>query len=362
MNSASQSEASSETASARKLIAIVHADIAGYSRHIGRDDAGTLDRVRMIRRDLIDPELSKHGGRLVNTAGDALLIEFASITAAVQCAVEVQRRVPEFDGDLPPNERIRFRIGINIGDVLPEGTDIHGDGVNVAARLQATCPVGGICVARSVRDHVRQQLNLSFEELGSLTLKNIAQPVEAFVLRLDPGAAKVESGEFGRDVLPAAAPAPWWRKRRLVPIAAVLLVILGVGGWLASPAVLPMIQPAKASLPDLSVAHAPALSVAVLPFRNISDNPEQEYLADGIAEDLATELSHIRGFLVTAHRSAFSYKGEATSMRGRPATSSGCATCSKAAAQGRRGLAGQRSAGFLRDRLRSVGRPLRPAR
>jgi TolB-like protein/class 3 adenylate cyclase len=310
MNSASQSEASSETASARKLIAIVHADIAGYSRHIGRDDAGTLDRVRMIRRDLIDPELSKHGGRLVNTAGDALLIEFASITAAVQCAVEVQRRMPEFDGDLPPSERIRFRIGINIGDVLPEGTDIHGDGVNVAARLQATCPVGGICVARSVRDHVRQQLNLSFEELGSLTLKNIAQPVEAFVLRLDPSAAKVESGEFGRDVLPAAARAPWWRKRRLVPIAAaVLLVILGVGGWLASPAVLPMIQPAKASLPDLSVAHAPALSVAVLPFRNISDNPEQEYLADGIAEDLATELSHIRGFLVTAHRSAFSYKG-----------------------------------------------------
>jgi adenylate cyclase len=136
MNSASQSEASSETASARKLIAIVHADIAGYSRHIGRDDAGTLDRVRMIRRDLIDPELSKHGGRLVNTAGDALLIEFASITAAVQCAVEVQRGVPEFDGDLPPSERIRFRIGINIGDVLPEGTDIHGDGVNVAARLQ----------------------------------------------------------------------------------------------------------------------------------------------------------------------------------------------------------------------------------
>jgi adenylate cyclase len=309
MNSASQSEASSETASARKLIAIVHADIVGYSRHINRDDAGTLDRVRMIRRDLIDPELRKHGGRLVNTAGDALLIEFASITAAVQCAVEVQRRVPEFDGDLPPSERIRFRIGINIGDVLPEGTDIHGDGVNVAARLQATCPVGGICVARSVRDHVRQQLNLSFEELGSLTLKNIARPVEAFVLRLDPGAAKVESGEFGRDALPASARALWWRKRRLVPIAAVLLVVLGVGGWLASPAVLPTIQPAKASLPDLSVAHAPALSVAVLPFRNISDNPEQEYLADGIAEDLATELSHIRGFLVTAHRSAFSYKG-----------------------------------------------------
>jgi TolB-like protein/class 3 adenylate cyclase/tetratricopeptide (TPR) repeat protein len=312
MESASQPDLTAETASARRLIAIVHADIAGYSRHIGRDDAGTRDRLRTIRRELIDPELNKHIGRLVNTAGDALLIEFASITAAVQCFAEVQRRMPEFDGDLPPGERIRFRVGINIGDVLPEGTDIHGDGINVAARLQAVCPVGGMCVSRAVRDHVGQQLNLTFEALGPLTLKNIARPIEAFVLRLDPGAAAAEPVEFGRDGSPPAAGARRWSKRRLVSIAAVLLVILGVGWWLANSAVSPLIQPAKASLPDLSVAHAPALSVAVLPFRNISDNPEQEYLADGIAEDLATELSHIRGFLVTAHRSAFSYKGKNT--------------------------------------------------
>ncbi len=301
-----------EAIGARKLIAIVHADIAGYSRHIGRDDAGTRDRLRMIRRDLIDPELGKHGGRLVNTAGDALLLEFASITAAVQCAAEVQRRMPEFDGDLSPRERIRFRVGINIGDVLPEGTDIHGDGVNVAARLQAVCPVGGICVSRSVRDHVGQQLNLAFEPLGPLTLKNIARPIEAFVLRLDPGAPETEPAEFGQGGSPPATGARRWRTGWLVPMAAMLLVILGVGWWLASPAVHPLIEPAKASLPDLSVAHAPALSVAVLPFSNISDSPEQEYLADGIAEDLATELSHIRGFLVTAHRSAFSYKGKST--------------------------------------------------
>src|SRR5438132_13678060 len=120
MNSTSQPDLTAEVASARRLIAIVHADIAGYSRHIGMDDAGTRDRLRMIRCDLIDPELARHGGRLVNTAGDALLIEFASISAAVQCAAEVQRRMPEFDGDLPPGERIRFRAGINIGDVLPD--------------------------------------------------------------------------------------------------------------------------------------------------------------------------------------------------------------------------------------------------
>jgi len=266
----------------------------------------------MIRRTLIDPEVLRHGGRVVNTAGDALLLEFASITSAVQCAAEMQRRMPEFDGGLPPGQRIRFRIGINIGDVLPEGTDIHGDGVNVAARLQAECPVGGICVSRSVRDHVGHQLNLTFEALGPLTLTNIARPVEAFVLRLDLAVTDAQSPEFGSGGSLPAAGAGWLRKVRRTPFAALLalLVIVGIGRWLAGPTPLPVVQPAKASLPDLSVAHAPALSIAVLPFRNISDSPEQDYLADGIAEDLATELSHIRGFLVTAHRSAFTYKGK----------------------------------------------------
>src|SRR6266702_3262887 len=218
MSSSSESEPAVETASARRLIAIAHIDIAGYSWHISRDDSGTRDRLRTIRRELIDPELGKYGGRLVNTAGDALLIEFASITAAVQCAIEVQRRMPEFDGDLSPREHIRFRVSINIGDVLPEGADIHGDGINVAARLQAVCPVGGICVSRSVRDHVRQQLNLAFEALGPLTLKNIARPIEAFVLRLDPGAAEAETAEFGQNGSTAGDRARRWPKRRLVPM------------------------------------------------------------------------------------------------------------------------------------------------
>ena len=296
-----------EPASTRKLVAIIHADIVGYSRHIGRDDEGTLERVRVIRRDLIDPELAKHGGRLVNTAGDALLIEFASITAAVQWAIETQHRMPAFDGNLAPDRLIRYRIGINIGDVLPDGTDIHGDGVNVAARLQAVCPIGGICVARSVRDHVRHQLNLVFEELGPLALKNIAQPIEAFALRFDPNRIEAEQAEF--------VGFRWLLKTGGSPLAAVLAVVVvavAIGWWLVNPPELTGVQPTKASLPDLSVMHAPALSVAVLPFRNMSDSPEQEYLADSIAEDLATELSHIRGFLVTAHRSAFSYKGKSS--------------------------------------------------
>jgi len=195
MKPATREKLSEEVSGARKLIAIVHADIAGYSRLIDLDDAGTLARVQVLLRDLIEPELRKHNGRLVNTAGDALLLEFTSTTAAVRCAVSMQRRVPEFDGNQSPDRRIRFRVGVNIGDVLADGTDIHGSGVNVAARLQAACPVGGVCVSRPVRDHVSQQLDLAFEPLGSLALKNIAQPVEAFVLRVDPAAAEAQLAE-----------------------------------------------------------------------------------------------------------------------------------------------------------------------
>ena len=171
----------------RKLIAVVHADMVGYSRLIGLDDVGTLERLRTLRSTLIDPAIDEHGGRIVNTGGDSLLIVFDSIDGAVRCAVKVQQQVPAHDGDQPPDRAIRFRVGINVGDVIPDGTDVHGDVVNVAARLQAECPPGGICVSRAVRDHVQDRLDLAFEELGALKLKNISRPVEAFVLRLDAG-------------------------------------------------------------------------------------------------------------------------------------------------------------------------------
>jgi class 3 adenylate cyclase len=198
MVSATTSGPTEEAPGRRKLIAVVYADMVGYSRLIELDDAGTIKRLRALRSGLIDPAIDEHGGRLVQTGGDSLLIAFDSVDGAVRCAIKVQQQLPKFDSDQPPDRAIRFRIGINFGDVIADGTDLHGDMVNVAARLQAECPVGAICITRAVRDHVQQRLDLALEELGPLKLKNIARPVEAFVLRVDETAA----AQKPRDQLP----------------------------------------------------------------------------------------------------------------------------------------------------------------
>ena len=229
----------------RKLVAVVYADMVGYSRLIGLDDAGTLERLRALRRNLIDPAIEEHGGRIVQTGGDSLLIVFDSIDGAVRCAVKVQQQVPTHDGGQSADRAIRFRVRINIGDAIADGTDLHGDAVNVVARLQAECPSGGICVTRAVRDHVHGRLDLTFEELGSLSLKNIPRPVEAFVVRL------------GTEV--------------------------------------PKAIPRTVTMPDLSIAKAPRLSLVVLPFTNLSGNQNEDYLADAITEDLTTDLSRLPG-------------------------------------------------------------------
>src|SRR6202162_4023737 len=156
----------------RKLVAVLYADMVGYSRLIGLDDIGTLERLRALRRNLIDPAIEDHGGRLVNTGGDSLLLVFESAEGALRCAVKVQQQVPVYDGDQPADRAIRFRVGIHVGDAIADGTDVHGDVVNVSARLQVECPPAGICVSRPVRDHVRDRLDLDFEELGPLNLKN----------------------------------------------------------------------------------------------------------------------------------------------------------------------------------------------
>jgi adenylate cyclase len=175
-------------------VAVLYADMVGYSRLIGIDDAGTLERLRTLRDTLIDPSIAEHGGRIVQTGGDSLLVAFDSIDGAVRCAIKVQQQVPVYDGDQPPDRLIRFRIGINIGDVIPDGTNLHGDGVNIAARLETAAPAGGICVSRSVRDHVHGRLDLAFEPIGPLALKNIARPVEAFVLRVDSDGCRQQAG------------------------------------------------------------------------------------------------------------------------------------------------------------------------
>ena len=220
-----------------------------------------------LRGTLIDPAINQHGGRIVQTGGNSLLIVFDSIDGAMRCAVKVQQQMAAYDGDHPADRTIRFRVGINIGDAIPDGTDLHGEVVNVAERLQAQCPPGGVCVTRAVRDHVRDRLELAFEELGPLNLKNIARPVEAFVLRLG-NAVKT-------------------------PISVAQSSI-------------------HSSSETLGLHDKP--SIAVLPFANLSSDPEQEYFADGLTEDILTALARFAQLTVIARNSTFVYKGRAVSI------------------------------------------------
>jgi TolB-like protein/class 3 adenylate cyclase/Tfp pilus assembly protein PilF len=273
-------------AGGRKLIAVAHIDMVGYSRLIGLDDANTIARLQTLRRVLIDPAVDEHGGMLVQTAGDSLLIVFDSIDGAVRCAVKVQLLVPDHDGNAPTERRIRFRIGINIGDVIAAGTDLHGDGVNVAVRLQTECPEGGVCVSQAVRDHVHDRLNLAFEELGSLTLKNISRPVRAFVIR---------GREIGQLTDPATADKP----------------------GSAMPGTGPAVPAAPASSPGSNRVRFPEFggqpAIAVLPFRSYT--PDDEPFTDGLTDELINALSSWRNFPVIARNSVFAYRGRDIDVR-----------------------------------------------
>jgi adenylate cyclase len=257
----------------RRLTAILAADVAGYSRLMGADEEGTHERLKAHRRELVDPKISEHSGRIVKTTGDGMLVEFASVVDAVRCAGEIQRAMIDREADLPEDRRIRFRVGVNLGDIIVEDDDIFGDGVNVAARLEALSDPGGLCVSRMVRDQVRDKLRYPFEDMGEQSVKNIARPVRSYALRAEVIAA-----------LPALNR----------PVAA--------AG--SSSEVLPI--PATNSHPS----GAPRLSIIVLPFTNLSNDPEQEYFADGITEDLTTDLSRIAGSFVIARSTAFTYKGK----------------------------------------------------
>ena len=241
----------------RRLAAILAADVAGYSRLMGADEEGTLERLKALRRELVDPTIAKHKGRIVNTTGDGLLVEFASIVDAVRCAVQVQQAMSERDAGAGRDNRIELRIGINLGDVIVEGDDLYGDGVNIAARIEALADAGGVFVSNTVYDHVRDRLPFVFEDLGEKQVKNIARPVRVYRVR---------------DLASKAAPPP------------TLL------------------------LPDKP-------SIAVLPFANMSGDPEQEYFADGMVEEIITALSRIRSLFVIARNSSFTYKGQAIDVK-----------------------------------------------
>jgi adenylate cyclase len=249
----------------RRLAAVLVADVAGYSRLIGAYEERTLDRLGAIRSDLIEPTIAANHGRLVKTKGDGLLTEFTSVIDAVRCATELQRLMAEYNDRISPPERIEYRIGINFGEiVIDDDDDIYGDGVNIAARLEALADRGGICVSARVQEEVAGRLDVAFADMGEQVLKNIARPVHIY--RVVPGPA----------ALPHAISQTNLR--------------------------------AALSLPDKP-------SIAVLAFTNMSTDAEQEFFADGISEDIITELSRSRSLFVIARNSSFVYKGRPTAIR-----------------------------------------------
>jgi len=238
----------------RRLAAVLAADIAGYSRLMGADEEGTHERLQAHLRELVEPKITEHRGRTVKNTGDGFLAEFPSVVDAVRCAVEIQRGIADREPEVPDERRIRFRVGVNLGDVIAEEHDIFGDGVNIAARLEGLAEPGGICVSRMVRDNVRDRLDCIFEDLGEQQVKNIARPVRVYRVR-------------DLDAVSKSPPAP------------------------------------ALALPDKP-------SIAVLPFQNMSGDPDQEYFVDGMVEEIITALSRIRWLFVIARNSSFTYQGQ----------------------------------------------------
>jgi adenylate cyclase len=247
----------------RRLAAILAVDVAGYSRLMGEDEEGTLAALRAARPELGDPKITEHRGRIVKTTGDGLLVEFASVVDAVRCAVEVQREMADRNAPVPAGRRIEFRMGVNVGDIIIEDGDIFGDGVNIAARLEALAEPGGICISAAAREQVRDKLDFSFEDMGEQQVKNIARPVRTH---------RIVVGSTAQPISAAAAVA------------------------------------AQPSLPDKP-------SLVVLPFQNMSGDPEQEYFADGIVEEITTGISRLPWLFVIARNSSFTYKGKAVDVK-----------------------------------------------
>jgi adenylate cyclase len=284
----------------RKLAAILVSDIVGFSRLAGADEDRILARLRALRSDLIDPIISVHHGRIVKRTGDGSIIEFRSVVDAVRCALEVQTGMVERNAGLPPERRIEFRIGIHLGDVVEEADgDLMGDGVNVAARLEGICEPGGVCLSEDAYRQVKSRLELQVADLGPQSLKNIAEPVRAYLLRQGAPVAQ-------RPPQPAAKTrGVWGRWPALAAALALVLLAAGAFAWRAGYA--PRFTAASV---DDKLANAPRLSIVVLPFENLSGDKEQDYFADGITDDLTTDLSHLQDSFVISRGTAFTYKGK----------------------------------------------------
>jgi adenylate cyclase len=288
----------------RKLAVIFAADVADYSRLMGLDEVGTL-RTLQAYRGILDRLIVAHHGRIFNTAGDSVMADFASPVDAVECAVAVQEAIDKENADRAVGEQMRFRIGVHLGDVIVEGANLFGDGVNIAARLEALAEPGGICLSGAVRDQIGTRLPVAFTPLGDQRVKNIAQPVRAFKV------ARVSGGRSTTVAVPSAAVSV---RTRLVAAAVAILIAVGGGGWWLWFGRYVGPQSLVVPLPTQPLA-APRLSMVVLPFANLSNDPEQEYFVDGITEDLTTDLSHIQGSVVIARNTAFTYKGKSVDAK-----------------------------------------------
>jgi adenylate cyclase len=252
----------------RRLAAVLAADVAGYSRLMGADEEGTLANLKMLRKSLVDPAISAHRGRIVKTTGDGLLVEFASAVDAARCGVEVQRVMAAQNANVLQEIRIEFRIGIHVGDIIIDDNDIFGDGVNIAARLEGIAEPGGVCISDDTQRQIRGKVDIAFTDMGAQSLKNIAEPMRAWRLHIDQ--------------LPSSSP--------IAPLGP------------------PVNRAQPLALPDRP-------SIAVLPFQNMSGDPEQEYFADGMVEDITTVLSRIKWLFVIARNSSFTYKGKAVDIK-----------------------------------------------
>jgi adenylate cyclase len=276
----------------RRLAAIVSADVVGYSLLMGRDDSATLAGLKAHRRELIDPKIAEYGGRIVKTTGDGLLLEFPSVVDAVRCAVDVQRGLAERNADVPPTQRIDLRIGINVGDIIIDGDDIFGDGVNVAARLQTLAEPGGICVSRVVRDQVLDKLSFAFEDLGPHEVKNITRPVEVYRVDLGGGAPQTRSRGRRRRLMRTLGSR--WFAGGLIALG-----LVGIAVWV----LLQFTKTPPAPAP-------PPLSIAILPFSAPAGSPADEQFADAVTRDLTTALGRWRIAKVASLGLAASYKGK----------------------------------------------------
>jgi adenylate cyclase len=290
----------------RRLAAIVSADVAGYSRLMGRDESGTLAALKAHRRELIDPKIAEYGGRTVKTTGDGLLLEFPSVVEAVRCAVDVQRGMTERNAGVPPERRIEFRVGINVGDIILDGEDIYGDGVNVAARLQTLAEPGEICVSKVVRDQVLDKLSFAFEDLGSREVKNIARPIEVYRILDDPPAATAQPQRVvgrGGTFSHITRGARWaW-----LAGGAAVVVVAGIAIWYGS------MRPQTSA----ALAGPPLMSVAVMPFTPASTSADDERLAERLTQDVTSGIERaLRSALVVSHGLVVAkYKGKPTDPR-----------------------------------------------